>query len=560
MHAMTTLGEFEDFTSLEMRKRIVDSVFESIDLLSKEARDSIKDAVGPIDGFRPGKDVPKGMLRAECHKLSKKLDFFSMVIMPVWAEANPDLQKLVANHMKGCPPPPDADKKALDEYSAEQAETLARLHDQYDREDLLIMVRYCTADTDSSLFDDADQGESDSPYMGVTGIGTTQFLMWLESLPADAAEWYDLVPRFASALTEMMSRKGEERSAIVAFASILTDIKAAHAETLTFFQADTSDWAASKIAWVEAKDALRQQADSLKQTLEEYSVASRPGSNLAEERKRREQRENLERAIESRINRVNELLQDAKHPDDSLRSMTLRDFILGLEEIANDVIGGESVSDGEDDPEDGTGEDYAHEKRKLEETLAGLENENRGLEDEVRRLQQQVTLWRSNYETERRSKDDSEPDPIPTEFTSVAHALEIAERRFADRLVFKFNSASEPDYPYDTPADVWNALEWLATAYYDSHTGKISIPNLSDSLREVSRFRYTPHQSGTTIGMYPDSYYTRINGHKVLLKEHMGAGIDRSPTNSIRIAFNWDKQSGKVIVGYIGLHQHNRKT
>ena len=196
----------------------------------------------------------------------------------------------------------------------------------------------------------------------------------------------------------------------------------------------------------------------------------------------------------------------------------------------------------------------------MEEQLAGLENENRGLEDEVRRLQQQVTLWRSNYETERRSKDDSEPDPIPTEFTSVAHALEIAERRFADRLVFKFNSASEPDYPYDTPADVWNALEWLATAYYDSHTGKISIPNLSDSLREVSRFRYTPHQSGTTIGMYPDSYYTRINGHKVLLKEHMGAGIDRSPTNSIRIAFNWDKQSGKVIVGYIGLHQHNRKT
>ena len=127
-------------------------------------------------------------------------------------------------------------------------------------------------------------------------------------------------------------------------------------------------------------------------------------------------------------------------------------------------------------------------------------------------------------------------------------------------LLFKFNSASDPDYPYDTPTDVWNALEWLATAYYDSHTGKISIPNLSDSLREVSRFAYTPHQSGTTIGMYPDSYYTRINGHKVLLKEHMGAGIDRKPANSIRIAFNWDKQSGKVIVGYIGLHQHNRKT
>ena len=187
MHAMTTLDEFEDFTSLEMRRRIVDSVFESIDLLSKEARDSIKDAVGPIDGFRPGKDVPKGMLRAECHKLSKKLNFFSMVIMPVWAEANPDLLKLVSNHMNGCPPP-NADKKALDDYSSEQVETLARQHDQYDREDPLIMVRYCAADTDSSLFGDGDREERGSSYAGVTGIGILQFLMWLESLPPDSTE------------------------------------------------------------------------------------------------------------------------------------------------------------------------------------------------------------------------------------------------------------------------------------------------------------------------------------------------------------------------------------
>ena len=555
---MTTFTGFEEFATAEIRIKIVNAVFGSMGRLSKDARNAIQGAVGPINGFRSGKSIPKDVLKANYNKRTRKTqDIFFTTIMPAWVEANPELEKRVTHHIKETPPPSDANEKTINEYCAEQVEALAAQIDQYSMEDFLVMVRYCVAvHADQFLHAEPDLSENESPY----GSGMDQFLKWFSSLPADADEWDDLVPRFASALTEMMSRKGEERSAIVAFASILTDIKAAHAETLTFFQADTSDWAASKIAWVEAKDALRQQADSLKQTLEEYSVASRPGSNLAEERKRREQRENLERAIESRINRVNELLQDAKHPDDSLRSMTLRDFILGLEEIANDVIGGESVSDGEDDPEDGTWEDNAHEKRKLEETLAGLESENRGLEDEVRRLQQQVTLWRSNYETERRSKDDSEPDPIPTEFTSVAHALEIAERRFADRLVFKFNSASDTDYPYDTPADVWNALEWLATAYYDSHTGKISIPNLSDSLREVSRFRYTPHQSGTTIGMYPDSYYTRINGHKVLLKEHMGAGIDRSPTNSIRIAFNWDKQSGKVIVGYIGLHQHNRKT
>ena len=557
---MTTLVEFEDFTTPEMRKRVVDSVFESWGHLSKEACDSIKEAVGPIDGFRPNADVPAGRLKVECNKLSKKFTgFFSEVIMPVWAEANPDLMKLTSGHMQRRPPPSGADKKALGKYCAEQADALAGQHDQYDRENFLVMVRYCAADTDALLFGDGDREERGSSYAGVTGIGILQFLMWLESLPPDSTEWDGVVPLFAQDLTKLILTKEDERSNLAAFASMLIDVKAAHADTLSFFQADTSEWADSKVAWVESRDTLQQQADSLDNALKEYSEASRPGSNLTEERKLREQRESLEKAIESRINRINELLQDANPPEQAHRRTTLQEFLDDLNAL---------VEDDTDVPEAGperlAGSDALSNadetESALEEQLAGLEEENRELQREIRRLQQQVTLWRSNYETERQSRDHSEPDPIPAEFTSVAHVLEIAERRFADRLVFKFNSASDPDYPYDTPTDVWTALEWLATAYYDSHTGKISIPNLSDSLREVSRFRYTPHQSGTTIGMYPDSYYTRINGHKVLLKEHMGAGIDRSPTNSIRIAFNWDRQSGKVIVGYIGLHQHNRKT
>ena len=457
------------------------------------------------------------------------------------------------------PPPNDATKKAMDEYCAEQVETLARQHDQYDREDLLIMVRYCAADTDSSLFGESAPAEMASPYASVPGIGITQFLLWLSYIPADAAEWDVLVPRFASDLTDLISRKAEERSAVAKLSTGLTDLKTLHTNALSFFQADTSNWSPAKIAWVGSQDALQQQAASLGQALEEYSQADRRGNNLTEERNLREQRDQLEKAIESRIQRINELLQDANPPEQYHRRTTLQEFLDDLNALVEDDA---DVPDA--GPERQAGSDAlsnaGETERALEEQLAGLEEENRELQRELRRLQQQVTLWRSNYETERQSRDHSEPDPIPAEFTSVAHVLEIAERRFADRLVFKFNSASDPDYPYDTPTDVWNALEWLATAYYDSHTGKISIPNLSDSLREVSRFRYTPHQSGTTIGMYPDSYYTRINGHKVLLKEHMGAGIGRSPTNSIRIAFNWDKQSGKVIVGYIGLHQHNRKT
>ena len=560
---MTTLAEFEDFTTPKMRKRVVDSVFGSWDTLSKEARDSIKEAVGPLDGFRPGKDVPAGPLKAECHKLAKKFpDFFSQVMMPVWAKANPELLDLTANHMRQSPPPSDPNGKALDEYSTEQAETLASRNDGYPVEDLLVMVRYCATDTDLSLFSETAPDDIDSPYASLPGIGMVQFLTWLSSLPPDADEWRDLVPHFASDLADLISSKEAERSDLAAFASILTDIQAAHSETLGFFQADTSAWSDSKVAWVESKDTLRQQANSLTQALEEYAAASRSGSNLAEERKLREQRENLERAVESRINRINELLQDAERPDAHFQRVSLQDFIEGLEKIAAGTTFDEFASDDEPAPEDllQSVETHAEEKRALEGRISGLEEENRDLEDEVRRLQQQVTLWRSNYETERRGKDDSEPDPIPTQFASVAHVLEVAEARFAGRLLFKFNSASDRGSAYDAPDDVWNAIEWLATTYYDSRTGRVSVPNLGDSLREVSRFRYTPHQSDNTMGMYPDSYYTRVDGIKVPLKEHMGAGVDRKPNNTIRIAFNWDKSSGKVIVGYVGLHQHNRKT
>ena len=558
---MTTLTEFEDFTTPDLRKRIVESVFGGWDSLSKEARKSLRKAVGTPNGFRRGKDLPLAMLRAEAHSLAKQFpDFFSMAIMPVWAEANTELMKLTANHIQGRPPPNSSDEKGLDGYCIEQAEALAGENSQYDREDILLMVRYCAADTDAELFGEAGTDKEISPYASVTGIGILQFLMWLETLPGGSADWDDLVPRLAQDLVSLIARKEEERASIAKFTSILAEIESAHADKLAFFEADTSDWSASKVPWVKDRDALRRDADSLAQTFEEYAKVTPRGSNKTEEAKRREERESLEKAIETRISRINEMLQEVEPTDDSVLSMTLHDFIAGLEAVANASMEGESSQRGGDEPEDDNADDYAREKNTLEEKLAKLENENREMENEVRRLGRKVTLWRSLYEAERRSKDDSEPDPIPAEFADVAHVLEVAEKRFADRLLFKFNSASDTGHPYDYPADVWSALEWLATTYYDSRAGINSVPNLDDSLREVSRFHYTPFQSDNTIGMYPDSYYTQINGHKTPLKEHMGAGIDRNPSNTIRIAFNWDKRAGKVIVGYIGLHQHNRKT
>ena len=55
---MSTLAEFEDFTTPEIRKRVVDAVFRIWGSLSKEARKSIGAGVGTPNGFRKGKTLP----------------------------------------------------------------------------------------------------------------------------------------------------------------------------------------------------------------------------------------------------------------------------------------------------------------------------------------------------------------------------------------------------------------------------------------------------------------------------------------------------------------------
>ena len=337
----------------------------------------------------------------------------------------------------------------MDGYYAEVSKTLSKQNGDYDGEDILVMVRYCATETEGALYEESDSDEDDSPRSSVTGAGMGQFLFWLSTLPPDAEEWDGLVPEFSKDLLELIDNKKVERSDIAGFTSILTDIKGTHADALKFFQADTAGWADSRVAWVKSRDGLRQQADSLRQVLQQYAEARRSGSNLAEERRLREQRETLERAIESRINTINEMIAEAEEPDWIEGRVSLRAFIETFDAIMTEEAAEETGSNAESD--DGTilesAEALAEEKGTLEERIAGLEEENKELDGEVRRLQREVTLWRSNYETERRSGDDAEPDPIPAEFNDVTHVLEVAGKRFSDRAAVQAQLGLRPRPP-----------------------------------------------------------------------------------------------------------------
>ena len=71
---------------------------------------------------------------------------------------------------------------------------------------------------------------------------------------------------------------------------------------------------------------------------------------------------------------------------------------------------------------------------------------------------------------------------------------------------------------------------------------------------------YKTSQHETTMTQFREAYTTRVNGRVIWLGEHIGKGNSFDPRRTIRIAFDWDRQLQKVVIGYIGQHQRTAST
>ena len=181
----------------------------------------------------------------------------------------------------------------------------------------------------------------------------------------------------------------------------------------------------------------------------------------------------------------------------------------------------------------------------------------RSLEDDLNENRDHADTWRQLYHlAHMRAEEDSIIEERPT-VQSVTQAKEQAEERFSGQLEFRLISKSDLDIPFDRPQQVYDALEWLATVYYWGKTGEGSALDLDFSLRETCGWRYTRLQSETTMGQYPDYYEVAVDGRKCNLEEHIGIGNGYA-RGTIRIAFLWDANRRKVLIGYIGRHSEPR--
>lgn len=145
---------------------------------------------------------------------------------------------------------------------------------------------------------------------------------------------------------------------------------------------------------------------------------------------------------------------------------------------------------------------------------------------------------------------------------NVEEALERAQQLFAGRLVFSLNAKSEVRRnPFEQPEQLLEALSWLANQYFDSKSGAKPGTRLRDSIREILRdWFYSGGQSDQTMGQFREWYRCHFEDRNWELGEHIGTGTSKDSRHSIRVAFTWDKQGKRVIVGFIGQHQRSRKT
>ncbi len=144
---------------------------------------------------------------------------------------------------------------------------------------------------------------------------------------------------------------------------------------------------------------------------------------------------------------------------------------------------------------------------------------------------------------------------------NVAEVVEEAKRAYSLQLEFAPNSNSEVKRcPFLYPNEVWQALQWLATTYYNARMHRKGESDFDRSIRKSCTWRYTAHQSRATMARNQKAYTTRIYGKNHILQEHIGTNRSGNPQHNIRIAFGWDAEMEKVVIGYVGLHQPTRRS
>ena len=577
-------NRYEELLLPEQRDRIVGKVVSALKAkgqLSARTLNDFRDvfrAGRPIPGFNndPLRAMPPLLKQHMLERLERDLDF-ERLIVGVWTDTEPQLRKSVNEHLNGLDAQIYAEDDIDEDFWDAQVRLLAEKHSGYEEDDILLMTKVCYARVKSEAGEgDGESGEGTAARRAPTAPEETldTVLELLRGMPAALPLWRESVPQFVESLNEIIDEKNSELLQVKGLRDDLDRIQSGLSVELSFFRHGAEEWdtliMATLLADANGIDEAGRILTELESEFQAYRAITGRADTLAEERERREQRHELEVTIEGMLQEIDELPQTIPAEPDSDSAGHVRQAQSEADPQSREELDAlkrerEALVDS-NRTLTRDADSLSEANHALQGEVAGLNADKQALADEVAELKDQLRIsemqklnWRSAYEAEMSDNDSSASDLTPSEIESIRQALELAEARYGDRLLLHFNNKSDLDYNYNRPKEIWDALEWLATTYHSRQTGKVRVRDLNESIRNVcSGWKYIPDQSDITFNMYREWYTTIVDGVTHELREHIGRWASRQTNNLIRIAFAWDDESQRVVVGYIGRHQRSR--
>ena len=543
--------------------------------LRDELNRAIKKNVAKVSGFRDSNisRAPSAHILPQlCNTILHSPDL-ATAIAKVWYESQAELRTTVASELENwgvtptCHSSPAVEMRvgASTKLIYEALHNYCKTHPEQERNRVVFMFQLFTG------VSDVDSNPEKEKSVITDLLNST--LATLSALPATSPDWDGSISEFSRSLTDLIESKLEQSKLFGPLCELLDSIAGEHANLLDFFQCDTSAWSLEGIGPYFPFQRAQEHGKSLGELLAQYSPIHERAQTVMEEMERARQRQKLFPGIIESIEALSLLFNGEKESETGESR--------GTEDDDSEPVCREEMDAASHLGAEGESELLAPFTQvpacdiqdllllrliceDLEQENEELEHANDGLKQQVKSLEQTLHESRSLEKSLRwavaHRDNPEETDEVPPPQT-VKAAVELAQERYPGQLLFQLNAESDAaESEFKWPEQVWNALQWLATDYFNSHLGDIPIPDIDEACRRACGMWYKTSQHETTMTQFRDSYTTSIEGRRIWLREHIGKGNKLDPRRTIRIAFDWDRQVQKVVIGYIGQHQRTSAT
>ena len=547
----------------ERRKAVIKDALNARHEVDKELQATLNSQVNaaayglkivPLARFRnPAIQAPIPILVTELERLAQQFEDMAEALLSVWAESHSELHEAAKTAFENH----NLDRAAADNIAAE----LYGSHRDHDEDDIRLMVDYLT-----NMIEPGDDEDS-LDVGGVTDVrfAFAEFLDRMEALPADAPEWGSVTSGLIEPLSDMAAKKIRERDEEeqLEFMQALTELDETYHDALSFLGIDIASWLSDDDhVWTDI-EAFNRHTDDMGIALTDYVPIMDTAPTLREEKDRREKRPALEETILAAAQNVSALhvpkgriaVPETPDAEAIIDSERVQQLIAERDTYKSQAAAAEEKR--------AAAEKSANELEERIEILqlanSRYERENDKLDTNNKELTGERNTLRAENEALKKARAIQE-EPLnvpyvgPEDAKTVRDAVNLARQHYSDRLDIALNTKSDVDIQFPRPYEAWKALEWLATTYYRYRNQEDrQEANLMESLKEACTWDYSRTQSSATVKKYWDAYTTVVGKTTFEVREHISKG-NTSP-NMIRIAFAWDEERQRVIVGFVGHHQ-----